>query len=360
MAALSGTVQVRGYASNPSFLKWQLDLLPNGDPNAGIFLALGETPGEFTYSLDTSKLPAGEHALRLRVVRQDSNYDEYVTRFTVGGASAATPAATATPAPASTTAAAATPAAAAAAAAGDVGVSSNGLAAPREGQAISGDFVVRGYASDPNFLKWQLDLLPSGNANAGIFLALGTTPGVFTYTLSTANLPAGQHALRLRVVRGDSNYNEYTTNFTLGAAAGATGAAAGTAAGGTATVTPPATAAPASGGTAAATGTAAAGGTAAAQPANGITAPADGATVSGSVPVRGVANSPSFLKWQLDLLLDGDPNRGVFLAVGDDPGEFTYTLDATAWPAGAYALRLRVVRTDSNYDEYTSKITIAQ
>jgi hypothetical protein len=89
MAALTGTVEVRGYASSPTFLKWQLDLLPNGDPNAAIFLALGETPGEFTYSLDTSNLPAGEHALRLRVVRQDSNYDEYLTRFTIGGAGAA-------------------------------------------------------------------------------------------------------------------------------------------------------------------------------------------------------------------------------------------------------------------------------
>ena len=89
MAALSGTVEVRGSASSPSFLKWQLDLLPNGDPNAAIFLTLGTTEGPFTYSLDTTNLPAGEHALRLRVVRQDSNYDEYLTRFTIGGAGAA-------------------------------------------------------------------------------------------------------------------------------------------------------------------------------------------------------------------------------------------------------------------------------
>ncbi len=41
------------------------------------------TPGEFSYTLDTTAFPNGEHALRLRVVRTDSNYNEYVTKFTI-------------------------------------------------------------------------------------------------------------------------------------------------------------------------------------------------------------------------------------------------------------------------------------
>ena len=82
-ASVSGTVEVKGYASDPAFLKWQLDLLPGGDPNAAIFLALGEKPGEFSYTLNTIGLPNGEHAFRLRVVRADSNYDEYVSKFTI-------------------------------------------------------------------------------------------------------------------------------------------------------------------------------------------------------------------------------------------------------------------------------------
>jgi hypothetical protein len=77
-ATVSGEVEVKGYASDPSFKKWQLDLLPGGDPNAAIFLALGEQAGEFSHTLDTVGLPNGEHALRLRVVRADSNYDEHV------------------------------------------------------------------------------------------------------------------------------------------------------------------------------------------------------------------------------------------------------------------------------------------
>ena len=294
MAAVSGTVEVRGYANVPNFVKWQLDLLPNSDASAATFLALGEKAGEFTYSLDTSKLPAGEHSLRLRVVRADSNYDEYFSKFTVGGAAGAGGAATSGAKPAATPTPAATPAGGAgnqgtAAPAGQ-GVTANGLAAPREGQAIGGQFVIRGFAGDPNFAKWQLDLLPGGNANQAAFLALGETTGVFTHTLDTTGLPAGQHALRLRVVRNDSNYSEYFTNFTIGGATAGSGATGGGTAG-SATATAAATPTPAATGT---TGGNASGTTT--PSANGISAPKEGATVRGAVEVMGFANAPDFLK----------------------------------------------------------------
>ena len=60
-ATASGEVEVEGYASDPSFKKWQLDLLPGGDPNVAIFLALGEQAGEFSHMLDTMGLPNGDH-----------------------------------------------------------------------------------------------------------------------------------------------------------------------------------------------------------------------------------------------------------------------------------------------------------
>ena len=82
-ASVSGVATIKGFASDPSFSKWQLDLLPGGDGNAAIFLALGEKPGELSYSLDTTGLPNGEHAFRLRVVRPDGNYDEYVSKFVI-------------------------------------------------------------------------------------------------------------------------------------------------------------------------------------------------------------------------------------------------------------------------------------
>jgi len=79
-------MEVKGNASDPAFRKWQLDVLPGGDANAASFLALGETPGEFSVPIDTTAYPNGEHALRLRVVRADSNYDEYITKFTIANA----------------------------------------------------------------------------------------------------------------------------------------------------------------------------------------------------------------------------------------------------------------------------------
>ncbi len=93
--------------------------------------------------------------------------------------------------------------------------------------------------------------------------------------------------------------------------------------------------------------------------ANGITGPKDGATVSGKVDVMGSASDTSFQKWQLDLLPSGDPNAAIFLAVGNNPGDFSYALDTTGLPNGQHALRLRVVKNDSNYNEYTNKFTIA-
>ena len=54
-----------------------------------IFLALGQTPGEFSQKIDTTAFPNGEHALRLRVVRGDGNYDEYIVKFTIANAVAA-------------------------------------------------------------------------------------------------------------------------------------------------------------------------------------------------------------------------------------------------------------------------------
>ncbi len=70
-------------AEDPNFLKWQLDVLPGGDANSAIFLAADTQPGAFTYALDSTRFPNGEHALRLRVVRTDSNYDEYLNKFTI-------------------------------------------------------------------------------------------------------------------------------------------------------------------------------------------------------------------------------------------------------------------------------------
>jgi len=84
-AALGGSAQgivpISGVADDPLFQKWQIDLLLNQDESQAQFVALGETaqptPNLLT-ALDTTQYPDGRHSLRLRVVRQDGNYDEYL------------------------------------------------------------------------------------------------------------------------------------------------------------------------------------------------------------------------------------------------------------------------------------------
>lgn len=94
---------------------------------------------------------------------------------------------------------------------------------------------------------------------------------------------------------------------------------------------------------------------------NGITEPVAGAAVSGTVPVHAVAAHPTFRKWQLDLLLNGDDRQTHFLAVGDQPAPQSVELaqfDTTRFPDGQHLLRLRVVFFGLNYDEFTIPIVI--
>ena len=93
-----------------------------------------------------------------------------------------------------------------------------------------------------------------------------------------------------------------------------------------------------------------------------ITTPAPGATVAGMVDVLGSATHPTFRKWQLDLLVDGDAHRATFLALGEKPVATTDNLlkwDTTLYPNGQHQLRLRVVHSNLNYDEIFVPVRIA-
>ncbi|MBX3050661.1 MAG: polysaccharide deacetylase family protein [Caldilineaceae bacterium] len=229
------------------------------------------------------------------------------------------------------------------------GLSVNGADPTR----LAGVVDILGVADHPAFRKWQLDLLAPGVEPA--FLALGeerlTTPTHLT-SLDTRLYPDGTYRLRLRVVHSNLNYDEYflpiqiaNSDQTVSLPAAASAA--------------PVSAAPASKGplpsTAAAVsaenGLAGNGLAGNALTGNGL------ATVwrDGILSVRGVAVHPAFRKWQLDLLINGDPNQASFLAVGEEPvpveQELT-TLDPANFPPGQHQLRLRVVYTHLNYDEY--------
>ncbi|MBP7960549.1 MAG: L,D-transpeptidase [Caldilineaceae bacterium] len=102
-------------------------------------------------------------------------------------------------------------------------------------------------------------------------------------------------------------------------------------------------------------------GTVLAEMASGITSPSPNAVVAGSAVIRGVAVHPELRKWQLDLLLSGDSEEATFLVFGEkaiDIEADLITWDTTRYPDGDHVLRLRVVHSDLNYDEYFLPITI--
>jgi hypothetical protein len=219
--------------------------------------------------------------------------------------------------------------------------SDNGVVLDGNG-IVSGKVTLQGVARHPAFRKWQLDLLPQGDVHSANFLALGEEPkneiGVLT-TIDTTLFPDGEHLLRLRVVHSNLNYEEYYTPITI-ANQGSSPAVSRP------SPVDPSPAAPVSAPSAAA------------DP-NGFQLGSD--PLQGTVTVRGVATHPGFRKWQVDLLLDRDPAQAQFVAVGEkalpSAGNLT-DLNTTLYPDGEHLLRLRVVHSNLNYEEYYTPITV--
>ncbi len=287
-------------------------------------------------------LPNGEHALRLRVVRTDNNYDEYTNKFTIANGAAAAAAAATKPAAASKDIVAT---------AAEAGQFNTLLAAAKAAGlvgALQGKGPLTVFApTDAAFAK-----LPAGTVE-GLLKDPKALSNILLYHVLAGEVKASavKDGLSVKTLQGSP------VTFTImdgkpminGANIVATDimASNGVIHVIDSVILPPA-------------GNAAA--PAAAAPAehpNGISAPKDGATVSGTVEIKGHAGDPRFSKWQLDLLPGGDPNAAIFLAVGTEHGDLGYTLNTVGLPNGEHALRLRVVRDDSNYDEYVTKFVIA-
>ena len=85
------------------------------------------------------------------------------------------------------------------------------IASPAEGQTLTGLVAVSGSADHPEFARWELAYGPDPNPNdAWQPFATGDQP-ILNGTIGTWNtgvIADGQYALRLRVIRKDSNYDE--------------------------------------------------------------------------------------------------------------------------------------------------------
>ena len=79
-AVLKGSVDVSGIATTANFNRVQIDVLADQSDQKVAFIAVSNTEvksaGKIA-TMDTTKLPNGIHTLRMRVVRNDSNYSEY-------------------------------------------------------------------------------------------------------------------------------------------------------------------------------------------------------------------------------------------------------------------------------------------
>ena len=296
---VSGTIELGGIADAPNFEKWQIDLLLFGEPENATFIdflrAARRSEATFT-TLDTTRYPDGDHVLRLRVVTDDYNYEEYFTPITIDNSGAS----------------------------GDSAAGlESGITEPEAGETVSREIRVRGVAFDPGIRGWQLDLLLFGDADDATFLSRRggrQFPRERLFArVDTTQYPNGTHTLRLRTIFGDTSYNEYFTPITIDNSEQPTSAN------------------------------------------NGFLDPEEGATVSGTVRVRGIADDPNFLKWQLDLLLFGVEEDATFLNSNPNPSpqrrQFE-RLNTTNYPDGTHVLRLRVVTDDYNYTEYFTTITI--
>lgn len=100
-----------------------------------------------------------------------------------------------------------------------------------------------------------------------------------------------------------------------------------------------------------------------AQADNGITEPAPGSDIAGTVLVIGTAAHPDYLRYELAFRNVSNPAADwIVFAEGSEPvvngalavWDTTVGRDigAPVFPDGRYQLRLRVVKTDYNYDEY--------
>lgn len=95
----------------------------------------------------------------------------------------------------------------------------------------------------------------------------------------------------------------------------------------------------------------------------GIGEPRSGATIRGVILVQGTAVDANFLRYELAFLQQANPGAGwIVFADGSQPvvnGTLAIwdttvgqNVGAPVFPDGVYQLRLRIVRTDFNYDEF--------
>ncbi len=187
-AILRGTVDVRATVNGTTelrFARYELAISPAGlEQWQWLYTGRDQVWQNVIYQLDTTRFADGPYDLRLRNVYEDGNYSEFfLRRLTFANAGA--PQIVFAPAA--------------------------GLSLPRSGATVSGvvDFV--GTVPVENLLRWEFAWSP-GQREQWHDLLNGEQPvanGLLA-RLDLSQLPSGLYDFRLRIVRADYNYTDYT------------------------------------------------------------------------------------------------------------------------------------------------------
>lgn len=140
------------------------------------------------YVLDTTQYPDGLYDLRLRIVHEDANYDEYEVHnvYIANYTAVREPTPTATP----------------------IRI---GILRPRPNENVSGLLDVIGAANTANFASWELAWRPSGTQQWTRLLSNNQPVPAYGLlaTLDLNQLPVGAYDFRLRVVNQDGSTADF-------------------------------------------------------------------------------------------------------------------------------------------------------
>jgi hypothetical protein len=326
--AMSGFAAILGYASTPSFRRYELHLAVAGSESwQWLTTSFAPVYDDVLYTLDTTDYPDGLYDLRLRVLREDGNYTEAF----LGGVeirNARPPTATLVLNELGTAQPTPTPTATTPTVTPTPEFISNiqdgqGIFLPYNNGVIRGICQVIGTANgklNAIFARYEVAISPATTGNWTLLES--SSEQIWQDTIAefdTRRFPDGRYDLRLRIVYENGNYDQYevrnlfianTTRVTLP----------------TATPTPPT---------------------------RGIFIPQSRDRISGTLSITGTATIVNFQRWELDWSPSGQ-EEWVPLVVSNTPvtNGLIARLDVSLLPPGEYDLRLRIYNWNNQFEAF--------
>ena len=338
--AVAGFVTLTGSVQTRNCLKYSLDMSVAGRESwKNLIVEYRCAANIDLYTFDSKQYEDGFYDLRLRAIRNDGNFQETLLRgleirnsfpptptpaFDSQGSPLPTPQPTALPLPTATLQPAIRH---------QIPVG-QGFYQPEIGESVAGyvDIVgsVYGFAGR-EFQRYDLFISPAGNQQwTWLYSGADQHWQNTLYVLDSTRFPDGYYDLLLRNVYFDSNYDEFILRYVRIANTTATTNKSGKVAPSGSPQQPVTTIQ---------------------QP--GILSPHNNEVVQGILEVRGVAVDPNFLRWEL-YWSPSSLEQWAFLTSGSKPvaGGLLAKLDLSNLAGTAIDLRMRIVRTNYNYDEY--------